>query len=1128
MYLLDNDDDEEGVSQSFIGSLKTKFASMAAKKAKGQAMSAAKNQAKSMLGGGGGAGAESSGAKGESGRSVRPGQYFSSDSGRSGLTVLFWALLTYIWIKCLGFSPKLSEQNALGDTGLRAIQAFRVLGIQTKAFFVGIFRLVVLLGKTILNFFFMSLRIYVYILITLLILYLIQAYWETTLAFIIKIVIPILNLLIFIFNFFLQLFIMIARILIQIWNMLVPFIGIILFVVIDLAVSIMKIVFEVLGAINIMEILGSLFEVLFVLIDIAMQILMVLIQVGMAVLEVVAAVISFVMELIMIVFKVLVNILVWILDLLFPILKPILFIIQAIALAFSWMTVAKTAGMMLMSRKLLTLGISGLMLSPSGKFVDMEEEMTSPLEEPFEEEHEGNIYFSDITSRFNNLLNHADTPQHLKDGFDIGFDNPKASRDFAKEEAERMKRVTSTENNPYFYNNDNEEGGYGDWMQSVASGAYRSLLQASDSAFDSNTQSTLSTMDHIARGFHQGVSDVMRDKSLDINLAIDHYSTIMAHREELKDHHAFQNVYARYVAANPRYAHENRQLKYAKYFDDKDHPRRMAVKMEEKQAAYAEKHGISRSARQWMKSKGVTSATNAATGRSLLNHPVGARQWDGSKDLHHQYLAEMEREDAKTLANYQQEFTDHQHKRFKIAHAVGHGFRTTFNKHTHGMLHPKVWADHGTRMINQYGYDSPWEIYHDFVEQHGDAASFIASFSKTMWDWRPMSLLRKIPGSMMEESHFFHNWQEEQDKYDEAHHSRNILQSTERDQAPGAGTSKEKFSTLELLAKTDCYSIPKNPLCIWEIPEDFEPQLPEIVVPRDVTADGAYCSPWRETRCILCLDRFLNFFQSVRFIISGNPLTNFPLALLQMIVPPVWIFTWWVWLVEPGELASFQQVTCFVKHLYDLVIVGLFLWVVVPFMFEFFDWLWKVIQECYFIPREMELGVQEYWQSERENDNALEMGFASAIAYQERSLRKVQKRSEDRKRMNELMSTYGLRGDVPQGNFIGEQYNVTNIHYHAASLTREQAFAEFVRRMQDVVRSSTNDAAQMRSFINRMIFDHNQQFVTMIDSQNERESQNVMAELVGNNHPLLLDHRPSTDENDEEKGNAGNSRDPYV
>ena len=781
-----------------------------------------------------------------------------------------------------------------------------------------------------------------YYILVILILWLIQIFWPLVVTFIVEFFTPLFNVWLLMWEFILNLNLIIWKICFQIWNIFVPFIGMILYVVIDLVVTIFQLVMDILGAIDIMPIIQAILEVLFFIIDIIMQILMVFIEVGMGVLQAVTEVIGFILEMFMVVVKVWLDILIWVIDLLFKILEPILLIIQALASAFTWMMASKKYA----SRKLLSLGLSTLLLNNplnsnnfdgNGGETSIDEIDKLPT---YEE------YVKDVYDNYRGFVKSGNSTvsRILKDQYHIELDNPHASEERIEENILKRQSVGNKFSS--------SRGGKRDILQYQGKETFdrKPGVQFESDNNDEIDQTTTTFMHH----FHGGVKKLVRDGT-DFNLmhrTMERISNFWKSNDRLSE----KSILARFEQQHPSLSRANQGAGPAsiRYQNTPEHPRDMHVRFHEHRRSYAKRNGLHESfAVNTIKHLNKIKRPGGG-GRTLLSSnkgEKGAHQWDDSKRVHIESLAKMERDHAREIVHQEKKYYGHHIQRIKTARVIHKAARATILKHAKTTFHADNIFGHISTILDQFGYKDPWEVYHDFLKTHGDAETFILSLS--VFTEHPLLKYLKEQDPERDTKPFFHDWKEQQKELEKLRKnrragsgtSRKLLQEEDVDDSKkgNKGGSQEKFSGLEIIAKTDCYSSPRNPLCLPEIPPDFIFSFGQLTWPDDITEDSEICPPWIRTKCFICWARYNNAWQGIRFLISAMPFFNFPLTVFATLVPFLAWTVSWVFLVPMGCLASGKQILCFFMHIYDYVIVAISFWAI-----SFF--VWPIVESLIVIP----------------------------------------------------------------------------------------------------------------------------------------------------------------------------------
>lgn len=728
------------------------------------------------------------------------------------------------------------------------------------------------------------------------ILYVMQLFWPLVIRIITLVIVPYINIVIEIYNFIFAITILILRIIFQIWNMLVPFIGMILYFIIDIFVTIMRDIFEILGSEAFSGIIQSLMEILFVLVDISMQVLMITIQVRISLLQAFAEIIGFLLEVIFDVVEVLFDIVIWLFEILFVILEPILFIIQAIAAIFTWMLASSAT---FSSRKLLSLGLATMTLS--GSF------MIPPDQQP---------NFSNQETSYKDFTDDILTSQsYLYKQYQNHINSNETSRLWK---------------NNYHYNEVENNGRdlYKEYLDEYRHNSNPNKFSTNRKLFENQDNDNLDDIAHtMAHHFHRGVKKMVQSGT-DFDLMHNTMARIQAFLKR-KDRLSMKSLWNKFRKTNPKLAKLPKGPSSVRYSDVPEHPRDMHVRFHEYRKSYSERHGIPLRRRYNHK------------GRVLLDlNSNNNNQWDNSKNIHSKHLSKLELDHAKQIKQQEKEFIDFHMKRMKMAHVIHHSARTNILKHAQSTFHFDNIFTHWDNVLKRNGWHSIWDVYNEFIDTHGEASAFVMSLSAV--SEHPVMKFLKLRDPDHHKGLFFIDWSKQQEfakqyykNSQQGSTSRKLLQQNNADRDVSGGNSKESFSGFEIISKTDCFSEPKNPLCMPVIPPEFGFEIPKISWPEEIGEDDE-CSPWRKTGCFICLDRFHNTFQSIRFMISGVvPPLNYLLTTFTCIVP--WL-SWtvnWVFLVPKGCPPSLMTWLCFIMHIYDVVIVGIAIWFILFFIVPF-------------------------------------------------------------------------------------------------------------------------------------------------------------------------------------------------
>lgn len=871
------------------------------------------------------------------------------------------------WMRRLGFTARLSKQNIAGARGLEGVSFVRVLFADLRnsirvpiTLLAGALELV---GELLSIIF--STLIFAFILIVLL--YFMQIYWRILIAFIIKVLTPFVNVAIEVANFVIALNILVMRILFQIWNIFVPLLGMILYVVVDILVAVFRAVFEILGSIDIMPIISTYLEFNFIIIDIYLQVIMVFLEVGMAIMQIMVEVISFVVEMIMYAISLWVDILFWILDYLFRILEPILFAVQALVAAFTWMLNAKSS-MNFSSRKLLSLGVAATLTA--GGTLPMADQ---PLAETTDAMAPPPNYDDFLSSTYRQwrehvaTLNGTEAARLLQDNYNLGVLQPEHSEAALQRDIERRRNAGMQH-----FNLGRQLFGAADKPQPKFGGTTRVPTEAVD-------RTTHTFMHH----FHTGVHKLARERT-DFDSMHESMARIRAHWRGT-DHLSMQSVMRRFNEQHPTLAKMPHGPGHVRYTQDPEHPRDTHVRLHGERQQYKQKHGLPPA---FAVNVGKHSQAGGGGRKLLSTEHVSTAHWDDSERVHAEHLDRMQRRHAREIVEQERKFVDYHHTRVKTARVIHHSLRRTLHKHASTTLHPDTLAHHGSRFLERFGYDSAWDAYHHFLETHSDAESFVISLSSFME--HPLMQFWAEKDERRDTHRFFHDWAREQKLIDKARSSahqfgtgRKLLQAASASDtgAQAAGNSKESLSGFEIVSKTDCFSDPRNPLCMPEIGPEFKVEISTVAWPDDITEDADICAPWITTLCVFCPARMLNALHMVRFVISGFPPFNFALTALTVLLPwMAWAIDW-VFLVGKREIATLRQVLCFFIHIYDVLITAVVVWFVWRFVWPLVRRLYLFGAACCSSYTAYKYSQESAWESEVDNDPAFEKAARASLLY---------------------------------------------------------------------------------------------------------------------------------------------------
>ncbi len=284
----------------------------------------------------------------------------------------------------------------------------------------------------------------------------------------------------------------------------------------------------------------------------------------------------------------------------------------------------------------------------------------------------------------------------------------------------------------------------------------------------------------------------------------------------------------------------------------------------------------------------------------------------------------------------------------KLATVVYSAATKSMKKTFETVITPQNLVYHFGTVLNYFGYQDIEHVHKTFVNTHGNAANFIASFS--ILSEHPFLKFFKEKDTNRHNSPYFHDWAQEQKRLNDIRQSNNggrrLLQmahNEDKNVPPNTGSSAEAFGSFTAVSTLDCQSSPKNPLCIPEIPADFTLIIPTINLSKKqektIMTDINLCSPWMNTYCVICWKRYFNAFQEFRFLISAIPPVNDFFSTTTTVAPWTGIFFNWMFAVPKYHTGTLFQWVCFTYHLYDVFIVGVSLWLSFIFLRPFWEFI---------------------------------------------------------------------------------------------------------------------------------------------------------------------------------------------
>jgi hypothetical protein len=180
--------------------------------------------------------------------------------------------------------------------------------------------------------------------------------FPTLIPFFRDVMIPFLNLALELFCFVWNLDILLWNLYIQIWDGLVPLIGMLIYIIMDVFETILTEVFSILGSIDIMSIFRPFMEILQFLVNIATEIVQAIITVAKPLFQILITIIGALIKVVMAVVQILFPIVQWVVGLLFKLLEPILQVVIDLVQWFLDLFAALSAASSFAARMLSGLG----------------------------------------------------------------------------------------------------------------------------------------------------------------------------------------------------------------------------------------------------------------------------------------------------------------------------------------------------------------------------------------------------------------------------------------------------------------------------------------------------------------------------------------------------------------------------------------------------------------------------------------------------------------------------------------------------------------------------------------------------------------------------------------------------
>lgn len=718
---------------------------------------------------------------------------------------------------------------------------------------------------TILEIFLSLIKLLFFFFIIWLFWYLTILFWPWVIELALVVAIPILNVIIMLTNFFLMLAIIILSILIVIWNMIVPFLGMILYLVINVFVTTLAEIFNVIGAIDWEPIISAFMSILMPIVDVCMQILLALIQLGIELIQALANVSGIMTEIIMTNVKILVEVLGWIFKLLFVILEPILKIIGAFFGAITGI---------FGGRKLLSVEPEPITSTKSpGSHREYWQFVEITLGDDYRRDPENDDIISDAL--YDHISEKANTTA--------------SSVFFGRKPLEYKKLKLPSTNKLTFVDED------------------ESLDE------DETKPGQFSNMDDVSHTIaHTMFSESRKMAKSDVELAfltLNRINKENADKSALNMKSILKEYRAKYYDIQPK---PGQTLAAVRFGATPEHPQEMSERFHRERERIQYKY----------------------RGRTLLE--TDSKKWSEDEE---RYLSEIRIKHARDIIEQERIYKEHHFHRMKVATVIYTSSSKAMKETFEYGITPSNLIKHTNNIINRVGYNDVWHLYHDFKEKHGDPSTFIVKMTASMADTAAFKFLKRRSVDK-DKNVFFHDWATQKLKMQNEGFSyapgtgRFLLQLARNGDknVEGSDSSSESLGSLPMLSTLDCTGELRNPFCIPEIPPETSITIPTIELSektkQKLRKDVDYCKPWKNTLAIISLDTLYNVYQEFRFLLSAIPFINYPIATLTVLMPWTNIFFNWMFMVPKFHTARIFQWLCFIRHLYDVYIVCVLLYLI--------------------------------------------------------------------------------------------------------------------------------------------------------------------------------------------------------
>jgi len=355
--------------------------------------------------------------------------------------------------------------------------------------------------------------------------------------------------------------------------------------------------------------------------------------------------------------------------------------------------------------------------------------------------------------------------------------------------------------------------------------------QATKGAEDNPSDATLSSYSHqIAHTFYKSARSFNADQmTLANNIMYD-----MTSEKSRKENSAMRSIIAEY---NAKHGHSEPKfentLSSVKYRGAIEHPNDMRARFD------SERRRVH-----------TVLASEVNTGRHLMDS-----DWEKTKN---EYLSQRRIDEAKALAEQERSYREHEITRMKFVNVAYNSVSNTMKTNLEELVSPADLMNHWDETLRHFGYRDLKHIRDDFVEIYGDGAGFATSLS---WIGElPFFQYFETKANPLPDNLRLLDWEEEQRALQEARAfalnttkstGRSLLEVIQQNQdvdVAGNKQSKESFGAMPMISTRNCFSKPKNKMCIPQIPADFAPTLGIIRFTEaqedSIRAYIIFCTPW--------------------------------------------------------------------------------------------------------------------------------------------------------------------------------------------------------------------------------------------------------------------------------------------